>query len=295
MSERQSNRQIRGLRVPKEAEEALLNQMDRASGGHDGHEKRRESREPYRQVDGIPIQLTHDDGGGDPVDVIVVPRNISIAGLVFLHGNFLHPGTECSILLRALDGQAVRVPAEIVRSTHIQGTAHEIGVKFKKQLEDLSSFVSTRVGEQDAREQSSEQMVFTGEVLYIESQDDRELVRFLLCNQGIDTLAAANPDEALRVAKETQLDLIITAFDLPGMPSLGIVRALREAGHKCPIIGVTADRSEEAKRMAVEKGCTSVLVRPFGLLDLLDIIREHLPRRGAARLAAAQSGNIPRS
>lgn len=272
----QKKHHLRSLRVSKQDEEAILAHLDRASEQYEGQDMRRERREPYRMSDGIEVEMMH--SGGVAAQMVVVPRNISANGMGFLYGNYVHLGTKCVVNLQAVDGEVHPIPAEVVRCNHVRGTAHEVGVRFLKPLKDLENFVRAYVGGDEPVAPNPELAGLSGKVLYVEdTQDDRELARFLLGKHGIDVRTVPSGNEALAVPDLASLDLVMTDYHLPDMTAPDVVKALRGKGYKGPVIAVTADESEEVRQAAITGGCSAVLIKPYALRDLLDTLKQYLP------------------
>jgi len=64
-------------------------------------------------------------------------------------------------------------------------------------------------------------------------------------------------------------DVLIVDRMLPGLDGLGLVRALREAGIKAPVLFLTALRSIGDRVKGLEAGGDDYLVKPFAFAELL--------------------------
>ncbi|MFW5779624.1 MAG: winged helix-turn-helix domain-containing protein, partial [Coleofasciculus sp.] len=79
-------------------------------------------------------------------------------------------------------------------------------------------------------------------------------------------------------ARESQPDLLILDWMLPGVSGLEICRRLRSTGDKMPIILLTA-KDEVSDRVAgLDAGADDYVVKPFSLEELLARVRAHLRR-----------------
>lgn len=118
-----------------------LDKLERAAPqraeGQDTKEQRRHERFPYRRHH---IRMQVAQSSGPPLELGVLSRNISANGLGFLHGGFLHLGTQCTFFLPRLDSSELKVTGAVAAVRHLDGMIHEIGVKFTHEV-NPSEFV----------------------------------------------------------------------------------------------------------------------------------------------------------
>jgi len=99
---------------------------------------------------------------------------------------------------------------------------------------------------------------------------------------GMDVLEAARGDVALDLARDRLPDLLmIFAADLPEMAADDFTLALRTDPviRDTPVVFAGEAKDErELWRLASACGTSYVLVKPFGLEDVLRVIGELLPR-----------------
>lgn len=90
--------------------------------------------------------------------------------------------------------------------------------------------------------------------------------------EGYNVHLAADSEEALRIAREEEIDLYILDVMLPGMDGLELCRRLRR-GTSAPILMLTA-RDAVADRIAgLDSGADDYLVKPFDFDELLARMR----------------------
>lgn len=112
--------------------------------------------------------------------------------------------------------------------------------------------------------------------------DDQEHLRFLV-RTTLDCgdyriLEAADGEEALRVAREEQPDLLILDWMMPRMSGLDVLQALREDPATCeiPVIMLTAKAQAADRNQAIMKGIRGYLTKPFSPLELMDRVEKAL-------------------
>ncbi|MDH3240252.1 MAG: response regulator transcription factor [Alphaproteobacteria bacterium] len=72
-----------------------------------------------------------------------------------------------------------------------------------------------------------------------------------------ETVEAANVEDAVRAASDgKRFDLCLLDFQMPGQEPIAVLRAIREAAPKIPILIVTAGGSRRLALEAVEKGAS---------------------------------------
>lgn len=78
-------------------------------------------------------------------------------------------------------------------------------------------------------------------------------------------------------------DLILMDVQLPGkLTGLDVVKALRTAGHKTPIIAVTAYAMLGDRERCLEMGCDAYIAKPLPVNELVEMIRSFEARVMAA-------------
>jgi two-component system OmpR family response regulator len=84
--------------------------------------------------------------------------------------------------------------------------------------------------------------------------------------------------EALVFATQEDFDLLVVDRMLPGLDGLSLVRALRVAGAKMPVLFLTAIGGVEDRVEGLEAGADDYLVKPFAFSELLARINALLRR-----------------
>jgi len=81
----------------------------------------------------------------------------------------------------------------------------------------------------------------------------------------LDILEASNGTEALSIARENSLDLILSDINMPLMDGLEFVRQVRsiEAAQQVPIIMITTEAGEAHVVQALSLGASGYIRKPF--------------------------------
>jgi DNA-binding response OmpR family regulator len=119
----------------------------------------------------------------------------------------------------------------------------------------------------------------TTHILLVE--DEIKLARFIeleLESEGYRVSVAHDGMSGLALARESEPDLAILDWMLPGLTGVELCRRLRATGSKVPVILLTA-RDEVGDRVTgLDAGADDYVVKPFSIEELLARIRSHLRR-----------------
>jgi signal transduction histidine kinase len=123
-----------------------------------------------------------------------------------------------------------------------------------------------------------------------DQEDSRDLIEFLLTQQGAIVTAAASAAEAFAAVKGHPPDVLLSDIEMPdetGYALIGRVRALApEEGGLVPAAAMTAHGSREDKDRALAAGFQRHLAKPFQPADLLALVGD--------LAAAGRRGPVPR-
>jgi CheY-like chemotaxis protein len=105
------------------------------------------------------------------------------------------------------------------------------------------------------------------------------VVTHALKSLGIETVGAADPDEALELARNNRFDLAIIDINLPGMDGFELVAQLKAlpAMADIPVIIFTARSIEDDQVHAASAGAVGFLYKPFSTQELRNLVTKHLP------------------
>jgi nitrogen regulation protein NR(I) len=108
-------------------------------------------------------------------------------------------------------------------------------------------------------------------------EDDPAIVVTLnrvLTDDGYEITVEKRGDTGLERAKNETFDVVVTDLKLPGISGLEIVRALRTARPRLPIILMTAHGTTETAIEATQSGAYDYLVKPFEIPELLGLLEQ---------------------
>jgi CheY-like chemotaxis protein len=86
-------------------------------------------------------------------------------------------------------------------------------------------------------------------------------------------LTAYNGEEGLKIARQSQPDLIITDLMMPKMDGYDLVQSLRNEESQTRIIGVSSSGAMDARTRAFRTMCDGFLNKPFMPNELIEKLR----------------------
>ncbi len=123
--------------------------------------------------------------------------------------------------------------------------------------------------------------------------DDEKLlvkgIKFNFEQEGFLVEAAYDGEEALKLARDKSIDLIILDLMLPKVDGLSVCQKIREFS-RVPIIMLTAKTEDMDKIMGLEYGADDYMTKPFNILELKARVKAILRRAQKSDGKAAKDG-----
>jgi two-component system OmpR family response regulator len=108
----------------------------------------------------------------------------------------------------------------------------------------------------------------------------RQLLVFALTKAGLDTIEAADGEEALTLAETRQPDLIVLDINMPRMDGLEVCRRLRAEGG-LPILFLSSRDDEIDRIIGIELGADDYVTKPFSPREVVARVMAVLRRTAA--------------
>jgi CheY-like chemotaxis protein len=107
-----------------------------------------------------------------------------------------------------------------------------------------------------------------------DKQSNRELLRAILEHASYVVIEAADGNEALLMASETNPQLIILDIHMPKRDGFGVIKELRKDPRlrTLPIMALTASASLDERDQIIGSGFDACLVKPIGPARLRDAV-----------------------
>jgi two-component system OmpR family response regulator len=124
--------------------------------------------------------------------------------------------------------------------------------------------------------------------------DDARLAELLDDNlkpQGVVLVHAGGGQAGLAALAAGGFDAVLLDVMMPGLDGLSVLRTLRDAGHRVPVIMLTARGDEADRVVGLELGADDYVAKPFSPRELLArlraVLRRTQPDTLAEKLSAA--------
>jgi two-component system, OmpR family, response regulator len=112
-----------------------------------------------------------------------------------------------------------------------------------------------------------------------------ELLDGYLGPQGVALVHAGGGQAGLAALAAGGFDAVLLDVMMPGMDGLAVLRKLRDAGHRIPVLMLTARGDEADRVVGLELGADDYVAKPFSPRELLARIRAVLRRAQPDTLA----------
>ena len=113
-----------------------------------------------------------------------------------------------------------------------------------------------------------------------DSRSMRNLIEGILKASGHAVVTAEDGTQAMDLARNHEVDLVLTDQNMPGMSGTSLVHKLRRLDHykDIPIIMVTTERGDFTKEKAKNLGASGWLQKPFDPERLMKAVDAMLAR-----------------
>jgi two-component system NarL family response regulator len=107
-------------------------------------------------------------------------------------------------------------------------------------------------------------------LLVDDNADIINLVKTILERWGYEVFAGRNGEEGLRLMPSVQPDAIISNLRMPRMDGMAFLEQVRDHAEwsEIPFVMMSALRTEEYTREALQRGANAYLAKPFQFADL---------------------------
>lgn len=130
--------------------------------------------------------------------------------------------------------------------------------------------------------------VHAGKVLVVDDDPGmRGLLSRVLADAGHAVSAVYSGEEALVLLAREKFDVLVLDKNLPGIDGLAVLRLVRQHQPSLRAIMITAYPSEESDATARALGVRAYIVKPFGVLTMIDAVDDAIAEGRRAAHAAA--------
>ncbi len=117
-----------------------------------------------------------------------------------------------------------------------------------------------------------------------------ELIEVYFSRRGFQVFGVPNGEDALGALDDTQPDLIILDLVLPGMGGLDVLRQLKQALPRVPVVMASGHGQARNIVESMRRGASEFLLKPFELEELDLALQNALGVRGATAICPTCKG-----
>ncbi|HET9481999.1 MAG TPA: sigma-54 dependent transcriptional regulator, partial [Candidatus Polarisedimenticolia bacterium] len=127
-------------------------------------------------------------------------------------------------------------------------------------------------------------MIVPAHVLIVDDEPNvRKVLGALLEQSGYTTSRAESAEEAMRLVRAHDPDLVLTDLRMPAMDGLQLLAELRREFPEIPVVMLTAHGTVETAVEAMKRGAHDFLTKPFDRRKVVEVIGKALAQAGRAR------------
>ena len=129
-------------------------------------------------------------------------------------------------------------------------------------------------------------------VLIIEDEKPiSDIIKFNLEKDGFQVESAYDGQEGLIKALSVNPDVVLLDVMLPGIDGFEVLKRVREKS-RVPILMLTAKEEEVDKVLGLELGADDYITKPFGMRELIALIKAHIRRTGNSDPSTEEPSNL---
>ncbi|WP_055669849.1 response regulator transcription factor [Desnuesiella massiliensis] len=118
----------------------------------------------------------------------------------------------------------------------------------------------------------------TSKILIVDDDEEiRKVTGIYLENEGFEILKAENGYEALKIIKESGVDLVLLDIMMPGIDGIEVCMKIRE-NNLMPIIFLSAKAEDLDKIHGLTSGADDYITKPFNAMELIARVKSQLRR-----------------
>ena len=112
-------------------------------------------------------------------------------------------------------------------------------------------------------------------ILVAEDTDSNFLLLSIILRKEYNVVRAVNGEEAIKMYKEENPDMILMDIKMPIMDGLTATMEIRKIDKNIPIIALTANAYDSDREKAYEAGCNNYMAKPIMTNKLREMVSSY--------------------
>ncbi|MCX6356469.1 MAG: sigma-54 dependent transcriptional regulator, partial [Candidatus Aureabacteria bacterium] len=110
-----------------------------------------------------------------------------------------------------------------------------------------------------------------------------EVIGAVLTREGYEVVTTTNPEEAMRLLREEQIDVVVTDLKMKPIDGLQLLQETKALDRDVVVIMLTAFATVESAVEAMKLGAYDYIIKPFKIDEIRMTLKRALSHRGLAR------------
>jgi len=230
----------------------------------------------------VTIMLEHHPGM--EMLYVVCPRMISVTGLWFIHGGYLHPGTPIKVYLPTLTGGVECFTARVERCRLVLGNVHDVHVAFNLTVE-IEDFLPPTPA-------PAPESTLPGSLLIVDADPARlARLRQMLADHQVDVEVVSDLADTMDAIERRRPRVVATAATARRAPA--IIKTLRIFGHEGGVVALLPPSQARHAAELQAAGYAAALAWPLAKRQFIAGLR--VASGGPAPPPAAAGASPPHS
>ena len=113
-------------------------------------------------------------------------------------------------------------------------------------------------------------------ILIAEDNDSNYILMTYILKREFEFVRAKNGAEAVEMAMDESIDLILMDIKMPIMDGLEATQKIKRVRPDLPIIALTANAFESDRAQALSAGCNDFLSKPVNTVSCIGMIKKYI-------------------
>ena len=113
-------------------------------------------------------------------------------------------------------------------------------------------------------------------ILIAEDNDSNYILMTYILKREFEFVRAKNGAEAVEMAMDESIDLILMDIKMPIMDGLEATQKIKQVRPDLPIIALTANAFESDRAQALSAGCNDFLSKPVNTVSGIGMIKKYI-------------------
>lgn len=117
-------------------------------------------------------------------------------------------------------------------------------------------------------------------ILVIDDEENmRKNLGQILGSKGYSVALAPSGAEGLKMFEKEPFDLVVTDVTMPELDGMAVLKKIKQANNKMPVIFITASDMNDVLKEAIQFGLDGFIEKPFNIESVFETVSEKLAKK----------------